>query len=176
MIILVEGPDCAGKSTLVKHLSAKFHFNEYKESLSYKDRLLPSYNGYDHYMSLTKTLLEDKKNYIIDRFHIGEVVNPIIRKDGRNPLSVSQMIDIEKKLGRETMIINCAPSEEFIKKAFKERGEEVAKEEDIKYLLHLYQLFFYVSSIPTKYEYSLEKDPNYTVIDAFIASVLKSFD
>lgn len=172
MIIILEGPDCAGKSSLAQHICEKFKFESFKETLSYADRLKPEYNGYNHYLQLSEYIVGSGKNYVVDRFHIGEVVNPIVRKDGRKPLTVTEIINIENALTKKTLIINCAPSEEFIKKAFRERGEEVAKEEDIKYLLYLYQLFFYISNLPTKYEFNLEKDSDYKIIDAFLASMI----
>lgn len=73
MIIILEGPDGCGKTTLAKHLCKTF-------KLDYKHEGPPSTNksAYDHYSDL----LEDAhgKRVIFDRFALGELVyGPILR-------------------------------------------------------------------------------------------------
>lgn len=169
MIIIIEGPDCAGKTSLSKHIQEQFKIKSFKESLSYSDRLKPEYDGFEHYKKLSTDFINANDHCVIDRFHIGEAVNPIIRKDGRRPLDVSCLQEIEDILVKKAILINCAPSKEFIEKTFKERGEDVAKKEDIQYLLYLYKLFFNISSLRTKYEFNLENDSQYKNIDSFLA-------
>ena len=172
--IIIEGCDGNGKSSLVEWISKTYDYKLYKEQMMYKDRLAANYNGYFYYKDLVKNL---PKNSVIDRFHIGEAVNPIIRKDGRNPLTLSQIHEIEKEIKNQTLLITCITDIEVVKKTFETRGEDVAKIEDIKYLNYLYAHFHELSSINNKVIFNYMNDKNYdkikTVIDHFMIDALQ---
>jgi thymidylate kinase len=172
--IICEGCDGNGKSSLVEWISKTYGYKLYKEQMMYKDRLASNYNGYFYYKDLVKNL---PNNSVIDRFHIGEAVNPIIRKDGRNPLTMDQIISIEEEIKNQTFLITCITEEEVVKKTFETRGEDVAKIEDIKYLNYLYGHFHNLSSIKNKFIFDYMKDKNYdnikTKIDYFMSDTLQ---
>lgn len=169
--ILIEGADCNGKSSLVEYISKTFKFDIYKESLSYYDRLKPDYDGYIHYKKLVKTL---PKDVVVDRLHIGEAVNPIVRKDGRKPLTLDQIHDIERDIKRKTLLITCLTDEKVVEHTFKTRGEDVAKVEDIKYLAYLYRHFHDLSSIENKIVFNYLEDMDYVKIKKQIGDFLKT--
>lgn len=172
--IIIEGCDGNGKSSLVEWISKTYDYKLYKEQMMYKDRLAVSYNGYFYYKDLVKNL---PNSSVIDRFHIGEAVNPIVRKDGRNPLTLSQIHEIEKEIKNQTLLITCITDIEVVKKTFETRGEDVAKIEDIKYLNYLYGHFHQLSSIRDKVIFDYMQDKNYDnikkTIDQFIANALQ---
>jgi len=159
-IFLIEGPDCSGKSTLVDSLlKVDKSINYYKENLIYRDRLMPEYSGIDHYRREALNLSTQKnKSFVLDRFHIGEFVNPIIRKDGRNPLSFADLDHINTILSynHTVILITCIASDAFNEKVFKERGEDVAKLEDFKYLKFLYSLAHNEIKLQNKFFYNPE--------------------
>lgn len=169
--ILIESHDGAGKTSLAEYISKTFNLDIYKESLSYQDRLKPEYNGYTHYKKLVKTL---PKNIVIDRLHIGEAVNPIIRKDGRKPLTLEQIHDIETSIKERTLLITCLTDERVVENTFKTRGEDVAKAEDIKYLAYLYHHFHQLSSIKNKIVFNYLEDMSYQKIKKQIEDFLKT--
>lgn len=172
--IICEGSDGAGKSSLVEWICKTYHYKFYKEQMMYKDRLSVSYNGYFYYKDLVKKLPE---NIVIDRFHIGEAVNPIVRKDGRNPLTLNQIHEIEKPIKVQTLLITCITDEDVVADTFKTRGEDVAKIEDIKYLNYLYNHFHDLTSIENKIIFNYLNDKNYdkikSVIDRFLSTQLQ---
>jgi hypothetical protein len=163
--IIIEGADLQGKSSLVDWICRTYGYEIYKEDMPYKDRLSDNYNGYDYYRDLVQKL---PRKSVIDRFHIGEAVNPIIRKDGRNPLTWDQIIAIEKEIRSDTLLITCITDEETIRKNFFSRGEEIAKLEDFKYLNYLYGHFHQLSSIKNKIVFNYMNDNDYEKIKMFI--------
>ena len=168
--IYIEGSDGNGKSSLVEWINKTFNYNIFKEQLLYRDRLNVNYNGYFYYKDLLNNLPD---NCVIDRLHIGEAVNPIIRKDGRNPLTLKQIHDIEKPIKNRTLLITCLTDEDVVANTFQTRGEDVAKIEDIKYLAYLYRHFHDLSSIENKIVFDYLKDKNYEKIKTEIESFLK---
>lgn len=170
-LIICEGVDASGKSTLVEHLK-KRDYEYFKESLAYKDRLSPGYDGYLHYFQTVSNLSQTRNKFVCDRLYIGEAVNPIIRKDGRKPLTTKEIHEIEKPIIDSALLITTKPSTLFVETAFKVRGEDVAKIEDIPYLLYLYEHFHDLSSLKHKYIFNVEKDMNYKKIDEYLDSVL----
>jgi hypothetical protein len=170
-LIVTEGSDSSGKSTLVEHLK-KRGFEYYKESLAYNDRLLPGYDGYLHYFSLVSNLSQTGNKFVCDRLYIGEAVNPIIRKDGRRPLSLKEIHEIEKPIRESALLITTRPSVSFIENGFRSRGEDVAKIEDIPYLVYLYEHFHNLSSLKNKYFFNVEEDWKYEKIDDYLDAIL----
>lgn len=175
MLLIAEGMDGTAKSTLCKSISKTFGFEYYKESLSYQERLKPLYNGGEHYLKLTNELLSENKNFVIDRFHLGEIVNPIIRKDGRNPLSMDVVRKIEETLSPHSVLILCDTSVNFIQNVFSHRGEDVANVSDIQYLKYLYYSFFKSSKIRSKRIFDVEKDTNYENIFKYLKNKITRY-
>lgn len=174
MVIIIEGCDATGKTSLAKHIEQKFSFLYYKEPLSYQERLSPSYNSFNHYFELADYLIKRHENFICDRLHLGDAVNPIVRKDGRTPLSLEQIKEIEFPFNENNCIlILSSTSLNFIINGFKSRGEDVAQEKDIKYLQYLYNLFFNLSTIKNKYIFNVENDSDYSKIDKYILGFIK---
>lgn len=157
-LIIVEAPDCCGKTTLAKllHEKLKYHYIHegkppYNGLLYYKDKAVAIKQNFEWYGS----------RFVLDRFHLGEYVNPIIMNDGRVPLTAQQMADIENLLPNPTILIYPRPSEEFVRKAFVTRGEKVAKLDQIPDLLKMYDAAFEMSSIRHKIRINTEDDPDW---------------
>ena len=181
MIIVVEGSDGGGKSTLVKALSEKLGYSTYKESISYKDRQSDTYDGFIHYgQEMLKHKDESKDNLIIDRFFTGEFVCPHVYryKDKRKPLTLSEIGTLALIMSKLSPIafVTCVPSVEFAKNVFKERGEDVARAEDVDYLNNLYtSVAVYLKSLGFK---SFIYSPNvyYGKIDVAVDDIMNEFD
>lgn len=67
MNIILEGPDAVGKTTLAEKLRDKYNMNIYHSTTE-------TPNDLNHHINL----LESTNNTVFDRFHVGEVVYPII--------------------------------------------------------------------------------------------------
>lgn len=175
MLLIIEGMDGSAKSTLCKAISKSFGFEYYKESLSYQERLKPLYNGGEYYKNLSNELLSLNKDLVIDRFHLGEIVNPIIRKDGRTPLSMEDFRNVEDLLSPHSTLILCDTSVNFIENVFSHRGEEVADKTDIQYLKYMYSAFFKASRIRSKRIFDVEKDTNYENIFKYLKNKITRY-
>ena len=125
MIIVLEGQNGVGKTTLAEKLVKRFKMAYNK----YPGHTRDVKSGYEYYMKLAYAAAD---NTIQDRFHIGECVYPLIKMDGRIPLAVWQQHQVERLLAnRGGLIIRCVASKEFIQRAYIERGEEYLHYDDV---------------------------------------------
>lgn len=173
MLIIVEGPDGSGKTTLVKKISEKFNFEYYKEILTYDQRLDPNYNGFKYYFELLETLKFSDKNYVCDRLHLGDFVNPLIYKDGRDPLTIEEIEEIEFSIRESSILIGAIADVNFVKDSLSNRGDEIAVSQNIKYMNYLYRLGFNFSTIKNKILWDVSLDKNYIKIFTELEKKLK---
>ena len=126
-VIILEGCDKTGKTTLAKRLSEVTGYNIIKCSA-------PEGDPYIEYVSK----LFNVDNVIFDRFCYGELVyGPIYRK--KSQLSDVQLYNIELLLqARDAQLIYCYADQDFIVEKFKTEDETFAKEEDINQILLRY--------------------------------------
>lgn len=173
MLIIIEGPDGSGKSTLAKTISEKFGFEYYKENLTYEQRLNPNYDGFKHYFELIEYMHLSNKNLVCDRLHLGEFVNPLIYKDGRDPLTLEQIEQVEFSIKNNSILIGAIADKNFIIDSLNFRGDDVAKKENIKYMSFLYLLIFELSTIKNKIFWDIYNDKNYIKIFTELEKKLK---
>jgi thymidylate kinase len=142
MIVILEGENKTGKTTLAKHIEKEYGFRYIKCSQ-------PGKRGpYAEYREVIESILQKPENVVIDRFHIGEeVYGPIYR--GRSGLSQENFSEIEQDLNKlNTILIYCYDNENNIAKRFKEENEEFANVEKIAKTLELYKVALRKSNIP----------------------------
>lgn len=114
MNIIIEGPDAVGKTTLAEKLKAKYGMNVIH---------LTSHTRNDYEMHID--LLDHCENTVFDRFHIGEMVYPIIyQRPGK--LTSDEFIKITKRIidNNDLLIVMCTKDLDVLKKRLIERGEE----------------------------------------------------
>ena len=128
-VIILEGCDKTGKSTLAKELS---------EKTGYKILHLgvPKGNWFEY---LSELINANKKDGIIfDRFHWGDYVYAGITTD-KKFLSPEQFVEIETKLAElRALVIYCHDGEKAITERFKADGEKLIAPENIAVILHKY--------------------------------------
>lgn len=141
MIIILEGENKTGKSTIAKYISKKYHFRYWKCSQ-------PEGDPYVEYMSILKNIEKVGGNWVLDRFLWGEqVYGPIYR--GKSQIDDQQFRNIELKalaLGAE--VIYCYDRIENIARRFKADNEDWANEKNIKKTLLLYDKVVRKSILP----------------------------
>lgn len=164
MIIIVEGTDGTGKSTLCKKISQHYDIKYFKETLSYEERLSPEYDGFTHYFKLVNMIYHSKEKMVCDRLHLGEFVNPIIYKDGRKPLTIKEISEIEFPIQDESILISTTSNNNFIRNSLTSRGDDVAKIENIDYMKFLYEHVTELSTIKNKINWDPSEDINYKKI------------
>ena len=127
-VIILEGCDKTGKSTLAKELQERHGYKVIKCSN-------PKGDPYVEYV--TKLLGED--NVIFDRFLYGELVyGPIYRR--KSQLNANQVQNLELLLrSRDAVVVYCHAGVDFIKRKFTEENEDFAKAEHVERILSGYE-------------------------------------
>jgi len=147
MIIILEGPDGSGKTTLAKHLSNELDWVEVHHSVPTGD----AYRMFMHTL-LTRTPL------VCDRLHISEVVyGPIMRDQDLLGDEAFRLIERFLLDWRKPLMIRCYPALETCLGNWKLRTvEEYVKKEDAFVRVHqAYGPAFEKSKLPViDYDYT----------------------
>lgn len=157
-IIIVEGPDCSGKSTLIERMSKD---KLYRNSLVMKNNFRPTGDSIEdrkllleHYHEIKKIASKSKYEYVIlDRFFISELAYS--EKRGYEEIGGLTYDDFERVLNKlDVTFIYCNPGKKELLKRFKERTDEhiLSKDE----LIRIYERYnkIYCFSKLKKIEYS----------------------
>lgn len=150
MIIIIEGPDGSGKTSLAKQLSRQTGYpiihRTQPKSEEEKQQMMGEY----------LQVIKNNKNAIFDRCWYSEMAyGPVMRDD--SVITYPQMYELEKMLAKNgALIIHCTGSEAELWMRCTKRGEEyVTCREDFKQIYVNYQE---IMSVPhyvpvVKYEY-----------------------
>lgn len=139
-VIVLEGCDCAGKSTFAKMLSEKNGYEIVKGS-SFEISELGADGMFEHMMSLL-----DRENIIIDRFFwsnlvYGKLFNyPMMSKQQYNKL--------KEKMERKALLIYIEAPVPLLKQRMKQRGDDMIKVDNIEDILAEYLRVRYIDYIP----------------------------
>lgn len=137
-IIILEGIDRAGKTTLAKELCRRLKLKYIKVSN-------PKGDPYEEYLNL---ILNVKVPTLFDRLHLGELVyGPVLR--GKSQLDTKKFRNLEFLLKqRGAVIVYAHNSYEFIKQKFIEDHETFLNAEKIKQVQRLYEKKINSSILP----------------------------
>lgn len=129
-MIILEGIDAVGKTTLAKALAQRLNTTVIHSSK-------PALNlGWVEYHNRNLTL----KPAIYDRYHIGEAVWPIIFEDGRKPMLRWQQHMVERMLlQKSAVLILLNDSLEKINSRLKDRGEDEISQQCYKETVDLFR-------------------------------------
>lgn len=133
-LVVLEGVDKTGKTTIAKLLQELFGFIIIKHSAPLKgEDVWQSYNATLDKLDLTT------HSYVLDRFNWGELVyGPIYR--GKSQLTANQCLKLEHRLNElGGVVVHCKANHKDLAKRFKTDGETFAKSKDIKLLLAAYE-------------------------------------
>lgn len=136
MLIILEGSDCAGKTSLAHQLSDAAFNQGINTTLMSAGPPEPGLAALDEYELLLRPLREhavDPRHLVIlDRWHLGELVyGPLLRGESR--LSAVQFEHVERFLdamGAIRVIVHPA-SENVLRARFAKRGDDLLSEEQV---------------------------------------------
>lgn len=107
--IIVEGPDCSGKSTVVERL---------KNKLRWDSKSLHHHEGDQFHRYLREYAHADK--VVFDRAHFSEIVYSILWRKG-NPFTELEEDFLEFIAQKDALIIFACPSLETLEERYKQR-------------------------------------------------------
>ena len=162
MLIIIEGVDKSGKSSLIEFLSKNLG-NAYTLKIGYRPKdnsIVERQKIVDSYFKVLKTYKQNFKDsiLILDRFYLSELVYSI--KRGYDALDESLLGDdmriIKEELENlDTLLIICRPDDATIAENFKKDKEDYAKIEEIKLLVDRYSKYaaqLKVKKLPFNYK------------------------
>jgi len=121
-MIILEGCDGTGKTTLAKRLAEDL-------GLAYAKKSVPDGDPFQDYL---KTIGESKSDVVYDRLYMGEEVYPQV-KPNRIPLSKGKKHMLERLINSKGgLVILCEATDEQIKHTFETRGEDFITFEEAK--------------------------------------------
>lgn len=147
MIIVLEGCDCAGKTTLAKHLCRELQA-EYVHFSKPKGKA-----GHEYMYFLCQANIN--KNYVVDRFMLGEqVYGPLFR--GKSTINQEEQFYIEHKMkAMGCVLFWCDPGLAEIMKNIKIRGDDHVKVKDCKKIRNQYIKVLQQTTLPVnRYNYT----------------------
>ena len=140
MIILIEGPDGAGKTTLAKKLAKLLKFQIVH--MSYPKTEEEKQNMFQQYLALIAT--SDGQNIILDRCWYSEMVYGPVKRD-KSYISLAQMSDLEHCVVNNGggFIIYCSGNAKTLYERSKERGEDyITSLSELTNIVNLYDKMF----------------------------------
>lgn len=159
-LIVLEGSDCVGKTTLAINLANLFHNTIIVHHTYYKDGI---FNVFKHSLANAIEWIKEGKLVIFDRFDMSETVYGQVFRDG-SALTNEQKIEMLKLLKPiNTMQIICAPDDVEVvietHKKMKAKREEMY--DDIRQIANVYDKIakkWQLNNIPDKIVYDWTKN------------------
>jgi len=145
MIILFEGIDCSGKSTLIRKFSALFSdllpIRHYKNRIKPKNTKASGNQMVGIYRGLYQQALEDPKTYhLFDRSHITEVLYGTFLRD-YDPLKLFDWFTFEKKVKQEILLCYVETDSQELVRRFHKEKEDFLEVQEIDNLLLGYKVY-----------------------------------
>lgn len=143
MIIILEGVDKVGKTTLAAGLSDFYRAKIIKTSQ-------PKTNdAASEYIEKVESL-DKNENYVFDRFHLGEMVYGKIYRN--KVLEKEKFEEIERKLNElNSVLIYCWQDHDIVAQNFIREKETFTNIEDIEKLDYEFRLMLYETKLFTLY-------------------------
>lgn len=153
-IIIIDGPDCTGKTTLAAKLS-KEHGLPFVH-LGYKK----DFDEFCKQFSDVMERVENGESFIVDRFILSNIIYAIIFQNGKTVPFVEKCINVLRNPVVHCVLALPADIDKWydrFKRTQTERDELYTDEEKMKTVYHAYKVIGRVIGIPMEV-YDLEKN------------------
>lgn len=127
VLCILEGPDCAGKTTLAGRLVDRLRRAEPDASVGYRHAGPPEHHPLDEYVEPLLTHRPGEDHLVCDRWHVGESVYPALL--GRpSRLTPAVRAYVEKFLqARGALLVYCATGHQHLYDCGVARGDAAAE-------------------------------------------------
>lgn len=143
IILIIEGVDLSGKSTLMNTLCKAFPGIVFKITDRPRNDSYSERGKIKHYYTSILEYINHNRNKIImlDRFYPSELVYSKVKR-GYEAFGEADFNDYERVINNlDHLVIYCNPGIETILTRLKSRGDDYINEEDIKALMGRYERF-----------------------------------
>ena len=132
MVIIVEGPDGTGKTTLIKELCKDVNYVELKGiPRNYPDQ-------FKHWSNLLSSCSMSSITYVIDRCFLSEIVYRCVKDDLYPNITFNKILELLNI--KHVIYILCKTDNAY--KYATERGEEYVNENEHKLITDYYNVLF----------------------------------
>jgi len=147
MLLVFDGPDKAGKSTLIESL-------ERNDLVYHSTRPFKPYSDYSIYIKAQyETIASFSKFFIgnhliLDRFLLSEYCYSQLTRDEKVNKDSSYIFDIDKQISDNAVLIYVTANSETIKKRIVKAKEKEITIDDVDTLLNAYYKYLKMTKIP----------------------------
>lgn len=134
MLIIVEGPDCVGKSTLVTDLRHAVVKRRLADRTTVHHASVPRADVLDEYITPLLGYGPNQRDTVIcDRWHWGELVYPTVLGRSYTTMTVPKWWYIENFVaGRGGLVVRLTEDHETLVERYRQRGDDLVRVEDLK--------------------------------------------
>ena len=147
MIIIVEGIDRIGKTTLCKEISEKIKLPIYKHIGDFKYNNMDNDNETDKMLQILEICRLSDTYIIFDRFHLTDYIYGILERNYNLDKALKNFVQIEEflnEMSNKVILILMQPTD--IKRSSEEHGKDLSKHNSM--FFDLYKM----SKIKNKYQ------------------------
>jgi gluconate kinase len=137
MIVVIEGVDCTGKTTLAEHLAKELGLVYLHAGPPEQHPLIEYEEAIYHNMEW-----DEDAGLVMDRWHVGEGVWPLVF-DRPSVFNIGMQLHIEMFLEAEGgQFVHATAPADVIRKRMADRGEAVLKPEQVELAIELFETRF----------------------------------
>lgn len=153
MLIILEGADCAGKSTLAERLARALDRSPYRtvdSSLTMIHKGPPTRHPLDEYAEPLLGYRTGRDQHVIcDRWHIGETVYPTVLS---RPSQLDSAVDAWLELfllSRGALLVHVRQSDDYLRDCGRHRGDQTQDIDRVAETTALFESYVASSLLPT---------------------------
>ncbi|UGO50959.1 thymidylate kinase [Bacillus phage vB_BanS_Nate] len=165
MIIILEGADCAGKSTFAKELSEKTGYEIVKGS-SFEIAEKGADAMFEHMMGLL-----DKKDIIIDRFFYSNLVYGDLYNYPM--MKYSQYLQLLDKMNKKALLVYLNAPTSVLRERMEKRGDDMIKADDLRPIKEKYRDVLHGLATPKMLLQLRTDDSNFKISTSMVTEFVK---
>jgi len=150
VLIIIEGADCTGKSTLVRAVETELRSWRTHPSITVRHAKPPRSHPLDEYETPLLNYKPGTNHHIVcDRWHLGEAVYPdVLGRPTRWDTAVARHIDLFLQM-KGALVVTVDITERALRRRFENRGDDMIGWDGIAFAHRLYRKALSESVVPS---------------------------